>query len=182
MCDLCVRLCVFVPVRTESPFTFGCFGPNEDGSVVTQAQCEALYTGCSDEYGESSEVTTNEEGTFWYKRWCPCGGSEGYYSATDPGGSPYGGTTTAYTTAGIWAIVIICAACCFCLGCTYRICFRNRNKEDRYAASPHAGSRYASEPRHGVEMQVAHAREPHRGAQMEIAHAVVIEPQKGTYA
>jgi hypothetical protein len=29
------------------PFTVGCYGPNADGSIVTQAQCRKLYAGCA---------------------------------------------------------------------------------------------------------------------------------------
>ena len=57
-------------VQSSPPFTFGCYGPNEDGSVVTQAQCEALYDGCASD-AETAEVTTSE-GTFTYRLWCPC--------------------------------------------------------------------------------------------------------------
>jgi hypothetical protein len=28
-------------------FTIGCYGPNADNSVVTLAQCLAVYSGCS---------------------------------------------------------------------------------------------------------------------------------------
>lgn len=104
-------------VQATAPFTFGCYGPNADGTVVTQAQCEALYTGCSDEYGLSSEVTTTELGTFYYKRWCPCGNMS-YYSATALNGSPYGSSTTSLTGAGIGTIVgIVVVALCmgFCV-------------------------------------------------------------------
>ena len=33
-------------VQENPPFTLGCIGPNDDGSAVTQAQCESLYDGC----------------------------------------------------------------------------------------------------------------------------------------
>jgi hypothetical protein len=125
---------------------------------VTQAQCEALYTGCSDEYGDAAEVTTASLGTFWYKLWCPCGGAEGYYSATNPGGSPYGGSSTSLTGAGVGMIVALCVVGCCCLGCGYRYCGMGE-KGGGYAG------RYGSEPR-GVEMRGGRtlANEPKRGS------------------
>merc|ERR1740123_1891143 len=35
-------------VQENAPFTFGCYGPNADGSVVSLEQCRALYSGCGD--------------------------------------------------------------------------------------------------------------------------------------
>jgi len=69
-------------VQTKAPFTIGCYGPNADNSVVTLAQCRALYTGCS-----STAKTYNVQvGTTWpktssgtvsYRLWCPCYDADG---------------------------------------------------------------------------------------------------------
>ncbi len=58
-------------VQDTMPFTFGCYGPNPDNSLVTTAQCGALYTGCA-QTRTTASVTTTEYGTFNYKLWCPC--------------------------------------------------------------------------------------------------------------
>ena len=41
-------------VTDAAPFTVGCFGPNDDGSVVTVEQCRALYRTCGN--GDETEV------------------------------------------------------------------------------------------------------------------------------
>jgi hypothetical protein len=56
-------------VQDRPPFTVGCFGPNDDGSLVTVEQCRDFYTGCGD--GDSQEITT-KDGTVEYDLWCPC--------------------------------------------------------------------------------------------------------------
>jgi len=59
-------------VQETMPFTIGCFGPNSDGTLVTQAQCSALYPkycGVSTSYGS---ITTTKEGTYSYNLYCPC--------------------------------------------------------------------------------------------------------------
>ena len=57
-------------VQDKAPFTFGCYGPNSDGSVVTLAQCKALYSDC-DQASSTISITTSF-GTFDYNLWCPC--------------------------------------------------------------------------------------------------------------
>jgi hypothetical protein len=61
-------------VQDAPPFTIGCFGPNDDGSLVTVAQCRDFYTGCGD--GDAQELVT-KDGTFQYDLWCPCFDAEG---------------------------------------------------------------------------------------------------------
>jgi len=56
-------------VQDAAPFVVGCFGPNEDASLVTVAQCRDFYTGCGD--GDEQTFTT-AAGTFEYDMWCPC--------------------------------------------------------------------------------------------------------------
>jgi len=55
-------------VQEDPPFTYGCFGPNEDGSLVSVAQCRALYSECD---GTLTDHTTSE-GTIQYDAFCPC--------------------------------------------------------------------------------------------------------------
>lgn len=56
-------------VQGNAPFTVGCEGPNDDGTLVTVAQCRAFYTGCGDE--DPVQITTND-GVIAYDYWCPC--------------------------------------------------------------------------------------------------------------
>jgi hypothetical protein len=58
----------------HAPFTIGCVGPNDDGSLVTIAQCRSLYDDCSDT-AEIEIFTVLEDGvmkTIPYIPWCPC--------------------------------------------------------------------------------------------------------------
>lgn len=55
-------------VQDKAPFTVGCYGPNDDGSLVTVDQCRSFYSGCD---GDLKEVATSE-GTVQYDLWCPC--------------------------------------------------------------------------------------------------------------
>lgn len=55
-------------VQDAAPFTFGCLGPNDDGSLVTVQQCRDFYPGCD---GDTVEITT-KDGTVDYDLWCPC--------------------------------------------------------------------------------------------------------------
>ena len=64
-------------VQEKAPFTIGCYGPNDDNSVVTLAQCRALYSGCSatpNTYSVQTGSTwpTTADGTVSYALWCPC--------------------------------------------------------------------------------------------------------------
>ena len=56
-------------VQHNPPFTFGCYGPNTDGTEVTLEQCKALYPGCSD--GTMATLNT-AAGNVDYNIWCPC--------------------------------------------------------------------------------------------------------------
>lgn len=55
-------------VQDAPPFVVGCFGPNDDGSLVSVEQCRDFYTGC-DGTLESFETT---DGKVDYDVWCPC--------------------------------------------------------------------------------------------------------------
>ena len=60
-------------VQDAAPFTVGCFGPNDDGSLVTVAQCRDFYTGCD---GDLVDVTF-PGGSKKYDLWCPCFDAKG---------------------------------------------------------------------------------------------------------
>eukprot|EP00039_Didymoeca_costata_P022706 m.347212 g.347212 ORF g.347212 m.347212 type:complete len:326 (+) comp31794_c0_seq1:89-1066(+) len=55
-------------VQDKPPFTFGCYGPNDDGSLVTVSQCRDFYDGCD---GDLVTVET-PDGKIDYDLWCPC--------------------------------------------------------------------------------------------------------------
>lgn len=55
-------------VQDSAPFIIGCFGPNEDNSLVTVEQCRSLYTGCN---GNPTTLVT-DFGAIDYELWCPC--------------------------------------------------------------------------------------------------------------
>lgn len=55
-------------VQDKAPFTVGCFGPNDDNSLVTVRQCRSFYAGCD---GDLATVTT-PMGAKSYDKWCPC--------------------------------------------------------------------------------------------------------------
>ena len=69
-------------VQEHPPFTFGCYGPNSAGGLVTLAQCKALYTGSNGCGTDSSSVESvvTDQGTINYDAWCPCfdGSGNGY--------------------------------------------------------------------------------------------------------
>jgi len=56
-------------VQDSPPFTVGCLGPNDDGSLVTVQQCRDFYSGCD---GDFVNITTPARGRYEYDRWCPC--------------------------------------------------------------------------------------------------------------
>ena len=95
-------------VQEAPPFVVGCFGPNDDDSLVTVAQCREFYTGCGD--GDEQTFTT-AEGTFQYDMWCPCYDKNGrnfgaieelavFSSNTDTDNTNAGNTDTDNTNAG----------------------------------------------------------------------------------
>ena len=98
-------------VQENPPFTYGCYGPNDDGSLVSVETCRSLYDDCVEDdgsrrlqqkppppsgggappdsggsagggNGESIDIET-AEGTIRYTPWCPCydGSGEGYDGA-----------------------------------------------------------------------------------------------------
>jgi hypothetical protein len=68
-------------VQDSPPFTIGCFGPNDDGTLVTVAQCREFYSGCGD--GDDITVTTTD-GTSQYDLWCPCYDADASNVGTSP--------------------------------------------------------------------------------------------------
>jgi hypothetical protein len=66
-------------VQDAAPFTVGCFGPNDDGSLVTVAQCRAFYDGCD---GDLVSVTF-PGGAKQYDLWCPCYDADGSNTGVD---------------------------------------------------------------------------------------------------
>ena len=67
-------------VQDGPPFTIGCFGPNDDGSLVTVPQCREFYTGCGDGDAETLKTT---DGEIEYDYWCPCYDANGSNSGKD---------------------------------------------------------------------------------------------------
>ena len=55
-------------MQDSPPFAFGCYGPNDDGSLVTVEQCRDIYDDCDG----NVETFTTYEGTVEYDAWCPC--------------------------------------------------------------------------------------------------------------
>lgn len=55
-------------VQDRPPFTVGCYGPNDDGSLVTVTQCRSFYPGCDAEFVNISTSAGIEP----YDKWCPC--------------------------------------------------------------------------------------------------------------
>jgi hypothetical protein len=77
-------------MQSKAPFTIGCYGPNDDGSVVTLAQCRAAYG--SDCTADPATYSV-QSGTVWpktatgttqYRVWCPCFDAMGSNVGTVP--------------------------------------------------------------------------------------------------
>lgn len=66
-------------VQDGPPFTFGCYGPDDDGSLVTVEQCRKFYPGCDDKL---VTVRTNG-GEIQYDDWCPCFDAKGSNTGVD---------------------------------------------------------------------------------------------------
>jgi hypothetical protein len=66
-------------VQDAAPFTFGCFGPNDDNTLVSVQQCRDFYSGCD---GDLSKLTT-AAGTVDYDLWCPCFDANGSNSGVN---------------------------------------------------------------------------------------------------
>jgi len=62
-------------VQDKAPFTFGCFGPDNDENgteiPVTLAKCRSLYTTCQDDCN-IVELDVPPTGIHLYHKWCPC--------------------------------------------------------------------------------------------------------------
>merc|ERR1712137_1383647 len=65
--------------QDKPPYIIGCYGPNNDGSMVTVEQCRSFYTGCD---GELTTYTTTD-GTEQYDLWCPCYDANGANTGVD---------------------------------------------------------------------------------------------------
>jgi len=61
-------------VQDSPPFTVGCLGPNDDGSLVSVQQCRDFYSGCDASY---VSITTPARGRYEYDTWCPCFDAQG---------------------------------------------------------------------------------------------------------
>jgi len=68
-------------VQFNAPFTFGCYGPNADGTLVSVDQCRKLYSGCGD--GDNTYLDT-DKGKVEYDPWCPCYDANGSNVGTIP--------------------------------------------------------------------------------------------------
>jgi hypothetical protein len=66
-------------VQASPPFTFGCYGPNDDKSLVTVQQCRSFYAGCD---GNLQTLHT-PEGDIQYDDWCPCFDAQGSNSGVN---------------------------------------------------------------------------------------------------
>ncbi|KAL1511059.1 hypothetical protein AB1Y20_005883 [Prymnesium parvum] len=69
-------------VQDHPPFTYGCYGPNDAGGLVTIAQCRAINSQLCGTDSSSVESVTTDEGVISYDAYCPC---------FDGSGSGYGG-------------------------------------------------------------------------------------------
>jgi hypothetical protein len=67
-------------VQDSPPFTIGCFGPNDDGTLVTVVQCREFYSGC----GDGDDITVTTTGTSQYDLWCPCYDADASNVGTSP--------------------------------------------------------------------------------------------------
>lgn len=72
--------------QDRGPYGVGCYGPNLDQSLVTVAQCRALYpTTCDDNQAETFTDYPQPDGTkktFAYDRDCPCFDANGLNTGT----------------------------------------------------------------------------------------------------
>ena len=66
-------------VQDAAPFTVGCFGPNDDGSLVTVAQCRDFYPGCDGDLVDVSQPGGSKQ----YDLWCPCYDANGSNTGLD---------------------------------------------------------------------------------------------------
>lgn len=92
-------------VQDSPPFTIGCIGPNDNGTVVTVAQCRAFYTGCDGVLVNISLPTGNK----MYDLWCPCFDATGSNAGTISGVSAPGATGSASGFGGGRLAVVLLA-------------------------------------------------------------------------
>ena len=69
-------------VQDHPPFTFGCYGPNSEGGLVSIEQCRTVNAEYCGTDTTSVEAIFTDQGTFSYDAYCPC---------FDGSGSGYGG-------------------------------------------------------------------------------------------
>jgi len=62
-------------VQDKAPFIVGCFGPNDQGGLVTVEQCRSYYTGCGD--GDEVTFPLKDGESVTYDLWCPCYDADG---------------------------------------------------------------------------------------------------------
>lgn len=91
-------------VQDKPPFTVGCFGPNDDGSLVTVAQCRTFYSICD---GSTMQVTT-PSGVKDYDDWCPCFDAKGLNAGA---ASPAASASTAVVVDRGFFLVVMAAGC-----------------------------------------------------------------------
>jgi len=67
-------------VQDHPPFTFGCYGPNSAGGLVTLAECKSINSAYCGTDSSSVESVVTDLGTFSYDAYCPCfdGSGNGY--------------------------------------------------------------------------------------------------------
>ena len=88
-------------VQDKAPFIVGCFGPNDEGGLVTVAQCRSYYTGCGD--GDEETFPLKDGKSVTYDFWCPCYDGDGSNMGTKElaiFATANGNSTTAGTEGG----------------------------------------------------------------------------------
>lgn len=70
-------------VQEHPPFTYGCYGPNAQGGLVTIAQCRAINSAVCGTDSTSVTTVATDHGSVDYDVYCPCfdGSANGYNGA-----------------------------------------------------------------------------------------------------
>ena len=71
-------------VQDKPPFTFGCYGPNEDKTPVTVKQCRALYPSCASTPVNTTYRADGVDTAREYRLYCPCYDANGSNAAEPP--------------------------------------------------------------------------------------------------
>ena len=90
-------------MQDAAPFVVGCFGPNDDKTLVTVAQCRAFYSGCGD--GDATTIITRnraspQEISTEYDPYCPCYDADGRNTGEIDELAVFGGTVGVYKAPG----------------------------------------------------------------------------------